>query len=214
MRTKILAAFVAGGVLVGAGLVTAVIAAPGTAQAQDDTDEIGDRDPTPRVLGLLGDILDRLVGEGTISQDQADAIVDAAEDRVAELGNRRMTLREQLSQSLEDGVVTEDEASELPDDHWIFGDAFDEAWEDGQVTVDELREAAPFHGHHPFRRGFRLGALWDGGGIDQQEYDGLDENHPLKQVDVTEYLADGLITPDEFREVIRDLLGARLGDDA
>lgn len=214
MRTKILAAFVAGGVLAGAGLVTAVISAPGIAQAQDDTDDVGERGAVPRILGFLGDILGDLVSDGTISQDQADAIVDATKDKVTEVRDRRMALREQLSRSLEDGVITEDEASELPDDHWIFGDAFDEAWEDGQVTVEELREAAPFHGHHPFRRGLRFGALWDDGGIDQQEYDSLGENHPLKQVDVTEYLADGLITPDEFREVVHDLLGARLGDGA
>ena len=44
--------------------------------------------------------------------------------------------------------------------------------------------------------------MLDDGGIDQEEYDSLGDDHPLKQVDVSEYLADdGLITIDELREI-------------
>jgi hypothetical protein len=43
--------------------------------------------------------------------------------------------------------------------------------------------------------------LLDDGGIDQEEYDSLPDNHPLKQIDVSEYLADGVISIDELREL-------------
>lgn len=221
MRTKILAAFVAGGLLVGAGLVTSVISLPGTAQAQegnDDNEDNTERGPVSRIVGFLGEILDDLVGDGTITQEQANAIVDETEERIEEWKADHHQLREQLSGILEDGVITEEEASVLPGDHWLLGDAFDEAWEDGELSLEDLGEFRQFRrGHeflprgHDFRHGPRFGALLDDGGIDQEEYDSLDDDHPLKQVDVGEYLDDGLITPDEFREIFSDLKDS-LGD--
>lgn len=214
MRTKFLAAFVAGGLLVGAGLLTSVILAPGTAQAHEGTDEESERGPVSRILGFLGGVLDDLVEDGTITQDQADAIAEATEDKLGELREERLGLRELLSGVLDDGVITEEETSELADDHWIFGDAFEEAWEDGELTVDEIREAIPLHRGHAFKRGFRFGAFLDDGGIDAEEYESLSEDHPLKQIDVSDQLEDGLITPGELREVLHDLMHARFGDDA
>lgn len=213
MRTKILAAFVAGGLLVGAGFLSSVISAPGTARAQEETDGAGERGPVSRILGFLGEVLDDLVGDGTISQDQADAIAEATQEKLDELKEERLAQREQFSGVLDDGVITGEEASELPDDHWIFGEVFEEAWEDGELTVDELQEAMPHRRGHSFKRGFRFGAFLDDGGIDEEEYESLDEDHPLSQIDVSEYLEDGLITPDELREVFRDLMDARSGDD-
>jgi hypothetical protein len=55
--------------------------------------------------------------------------------------------------------------------------------------------------------------LLDDGGIDQEEYDSLNDEHPLKQHDLSEYLEDGLITPDEFRQIFSDLRGS-FGKDA
>lgn len=205
MRTKIVAAFVAGGLLVGAGFLTAVITLPGTAQAQEDATETEDRGPISRLIGFLGDVLDGLVEDGTITQDQADAIVEATNTRVDEVRDQHRARHEQLSGLLEDEVITEDEASKLPDQHWLFGGAFDEAWEDGELTIEELRDARPFRGGHDFGHEFRFGALLDDGGIDQEEYDSLDDGHPLKQLDVSEYLEDGLITPDEFHAIFTDL---------
>jgi len=213
MRTKIVTAFVAGGLLVGAGLITAVISTPGTARAQEQTDETEDRGPISRIFGFLGEVLDDLVGDGTITQDQADAIVDATESKVDELRDEHLALHEQLSEILEDGVITEDEASVLPDDHWLFGETFDEAWEDGELTIEDIRNIRPFQRGHDFRRGFRFGALLDDGGIDQEEYDSLNDDHPLKQLDLSEYLEDGLITPDEFPQIFSDLRGS-FGKDA
>ncbi|HEX6300308.1 MAG TPA: hypothetical protein VF148_07585 [Acidimicrobiia bacterium] len=208
MRTKIVAAFVGGGLLVGAGFLTAVISSPGTAQAQEESTETQDRGPISRIIGSLGDALDDLVGDGTITQDQADAIVEATETRVDELREEHQARHEQLAEFLEDEKITEDEASRLPGHHWVFGEAFDEAWADGELTVEEIRDAHPIRRGHDFRHGFRFGAVLDDGGIDQEEYDSLGEDHPLKQIDVSEYLEDGLITPDEFREIFSDLRGS------
>ena len=213
MRTKIAAAFIAGGLLVGAGLLTALITTPRTAQAQQEPDESEDRGPVSRIIGFLGEVLDDLVGDGTITQDQADAIVEATENKVDELREEHRALHEQLSEFLEDGVITEEEASALPDDHWLFDEAFDEAWEDGELTPGDIRNIRPFHKAHDFGDGFRFGALLDDGGIDQEEYDSLDDEHPLKQIDAGQYLEDGLITPDEFREIFSDLRDS-FGEDA
>lgn len=216
MGKKIWAAIIAGGLLVGAGFVTSIVSAPGTAAAQDETDEAGEDGPFPRILGFLGEILDDLVGDGTITQDQADAVTDAAEEKAAEIREEKRAEREQLRELLEDDVITEEEAQELPDDHPLRSDRYDEAWEDGELTRDELR---PFSRRHFFKRGFRLGSLLDDGGIDQDEYDSamesLDDDHPLKQLDVSEYFEDdGLITEDELREIHEEFHGSRFGEDA
>jgi len=212
MRAKILTALVAGSLLVAAGLLTSVVSAPGAAQAQEEAEGSEPRGPIPRLLGFLGDVLDGLVGDGTITQEQAGAIADAAETKVEEVREQHMALRELTRDLIEDGVVTEEEASELPDDHWLLGDVFDGAWEDGELSVEEIRELKPRRGH-PFRHGMRLGALLDDGGIDQEEYDDLDEEHPLKQLDVSDYLEDRLITPGELREIFTGLIGAGSGED-
>lgn len=214
MRTKIVAAFVAGGVLVGAALIASVISSPETARAQEGTDDSDERGPFPRISSFLGEVLDDLVADGTITQDQADAIVAATEEKAEELREEHRELRERLSAILEDGVITEAEVSELPDDHWLFGDAFDEAWEDGQLTTEELRELRPHRWGRGFRHGLRFGAFLDDGGIDQEEYDSLPEGHPLREIDVSEYLEDGLITPDEFRQIFSDLKDSLRGEDA
>jgi polyhydroxyalkanoate synthesis regulator phasin len=175
MRTKIIAAFVAGGLLVGAGFLTSVISAPGTAQAQDDAepdtpqDEIEATDRFLRpALGFLQEVLDDLISDGTLTEEQAAAVVDGVEAKAQELIEEHGDIRERLR----DGRG-----------HW-----------------------------GPFKNGLRFGALLDDGGIDQDEYDGLGEDHPLKQVDVTEYLEDGTITPDELRQVMADLWEDRQDD--
>jgi hypothetical protein len=177
MRSKIFAAVAAGGLLVGAGLVTSIVSSPGVANAQDETEAPDEMRPE-RVggRGILDEVLDDLVAEGTLTQEQADAVARAAEEKVEEL---RDLWRQHL----------------------------------GDLSEDELREGAPFPLWRGFGHGFRLRGLLDDGGIDQGEYDGLRDTHPLKQVDVSEYLEDGLITPEEVREIFSDLKGS-FGDDA
>lgn len=161
MRTKILAAFLAGGLLVGAGFLTSVISAPGTAQAQDEVDsqeegtEGEDDRRFARILGFLDEVLADLVEDDTITQEEADAVSAAAAEKAEEVWQR-------------------------------FRDEHPRKW-------------------RPFAHGLRFAELLDDGGIDQNEYDDLDDDHPLKQLDPGEYLEDGLITPDELRQLARDL---------
>lgn len=202
MGNKVLAAIVAGGIVVGAGFVASAVSSPDTAAAQMGTEEKRPAGPFPRVLGFLEKVLNDLVGDDTITEDQADAILEAAEQKASDVREEIRESRELLEGLLDDGVITEDEVVELPEDHFLFDGRFDEAWEDGELSPEDLRGP---HRRGPFRHGLRFGALLDDGGIDQSEYDALPEDHPLKQIDVTEYLEDGQITPDEFREIFSDL---------
>ena len=206
MRNKIVAALAAGGLLVGAGLVTSIVSAPETAAAQEETADTDHPGLLARGMDFLGDVLDELVGEGTIDDTQAEAILDAVEEKALQIKEERDALREEIKEYLEDGVLTSDEAANIPDDHWLFSDALDEAWADGELTLEEIREARPHPRRDAFERGARFGSLLDDGGIDGTEYAELPDEHPLKQVDLSDYFEDdGLITIDELREIRRDL---------
>lgn len=203
MRNKIMAALVAGGLLVGAGFVTSIVSAPETAVAQEDTTVDSEaRGFFARGMEFLGDVLNDLVDEGTINSGQAEAVLAAVEEKAAEIKEEREALRDEIKGYLADGILTSDEAANLPDDHWLLSDALDEAWADGQLTPEEIREARPHPRRDAFKRGARFGALLDDGGIDGTEYGDLPDEHPLKQVDVSEYFEDdGMITIDELREI-------------
>jgi hypothetical protein len=204
MTNKVLAALAVGGLLVGAGFLSTVVSSPGIAEAQADTNGADEAGPFPRMLGFLDEVLDDLVADDTITQEQADAILQASEAKATQLREEHQAQGELLRGLLDDGVITEEEASQLPDEHPLLSERFDEAWEDGELTLDEI---GGLHHRGPdfFERGRDFGALLDDGGIDQEEYDALDESHPLKQADVSEYLADGLITPDELRQIHQGL---------
>ncbi|MGD2043349.1 MAG: hypothetical protein PVJ28_06825 [Acidimicrobiia bacterium] len=215
MGNKIWAAVIAGGLLVGAGFITSVVSSPGTAVAQEETDLAEEDGPFPRILGFLEEVLDDLVGDDVITQDQADAVAEAAQEKATSIRADREEQRELTRGLLEDGLITEEEASQLPEDHPLLSDRYEEAWEDGELTRDELR---PFARHHFFKQGFRLGSLLDDGGIDQDEYDSvmesLGDDHPLTRLDVSEYFEDdGLITEDELREIHQELHESRFGED-
>jgi hypothetical protein len=213
VKKRLLAATVAGGLLVGAGFVTAAISNPGVASAQDDStspDDSTNATEEPNHVGpfkdhgsVLEDVLSDLVEDGTIDQSQADAIVEALAAKTAEFRTAAQDLRGLIAGFLEDGVITAEELEQLPDVfpfnnlERVFGDALD----DGELTLDEFQEAFSQPKRGQFWSGARFGALLDDGGIDQEEYDSLAEDHPLKQVDVSEYLADGIISLDELREL-------------
>ena len=202
MRNKVIAALVAGGLLVGAGFATSVISAPGTASAREETDTAGEEKGVfHRGLEFLSGVLSDMVENGDLSQEDADAVLAAVEAKAEEIKAERQAIREMIHGFLEDEVITEDEASQLPEDHWLLSDTFDEAWADGELTVAEIRRAKPHPRRDAFRKGARFGALLDDGGIDQAEYDELPDDHPLRQIDVSEYLRDGVITIEELREI-------------
>ena len=208
MITKIIAAGVAGGMLVAAGLATSIISRPSVAVAEDGDDEPGQTGLIPRTLSFLSEVLSDLVDEGTIDQGQADAILQAAEEKAATVKADFEERAELLRSLLEDGVITSDEKGMLPDDSPFLSDRYDDAWDDGELTVDELAPS-PFHGRRGpgFTWGFGLGTLLDDGGIDQEEYDSLigrlPDSSPFASFDASDYLADGVITPDELREIFR-----------
>ena len=200
MRNKIIASLTAGAILVGAGFVTALVSAPGAAIAQEGA-EAAAEGFIPRALGFLGGVLDDLVGDGEISQDDADTVLNAVAEAMEEAKSERMEIREAIKEAFEDGELTEQEASILPDDHWLFSERFDEAWEDGVLSKQEIRELTPHPRRDAFRHGARFGALLDDGGIDADEYDSLPSEHPLKKVDIGTALDDDLITPEELRAI-------------
>ena len=158
MQKKIWAAVAAGALLIGAGFVTSVVSAPGTASAQEGSDTDDERGPIHRILGFLGGVLDELIEDGTITQEQADAISEAAEDKAAEARETFEANRALLDSALEDGVITRDEVADLPEDHPIFNERLDDAWADDELTREELDELRPFSRRGHFKRGFELGS--------------------------------------------------------
>lgn len=192
--------------MVGAALLSATISSPGVASAQDDSQDPSEETnvgPFQNHGSVLEDVLSDLVEDGTIDQSQADAIVEALDAKTTEFRTAAQDLRGLIAGFLEDGVITAEELDQLPDVfpfnnlERVFGDALD----DGELTLDEFQDAFPQPRRGQFWSGVRFGALLDDGGIDQEEYDSLAEDHPLKQVDVTEHLSDGIISIDELREL-------------
>jgi competence protein ComGC len=163
MRNKVIASLTAGGVLIVAGFATAAIAAPSTASAQEATDK---SQVAPRGFDLLGEALSDLVDEGVIDQAQADAVVEAVQDKADAFREERESAMALLRELLEDGVLTSAEADQLPDGHFLLTERFDEAWEDGQLTRDELGFG------HAFRRGFHRGFHFGNGFRDRAQLSG------------------------------------------
>lgn len=76
-----------------------------------------------------------------------------------------------------------------------------------EAEIQEFQEEHSDWAHprrHLLRKGARIGALLDDGGITQEEYDAIPEDSPFRDIDIGEALDDGLITPDELRDILRD----------
>jgi hypothetical protein len=102
---------------------------------------------------LLTDVLADLVGNGTISQAQSDAITAAVGAKADEM-KAEMEARMQLMQDIAaDGVITQEEIDQLPADDPLRV-AFDSIAQDGQINLEDLRGIRGF--------GFGFGHL-DGG---------------------------------------------------
>ncbi|MDX1467765.1 MAG: hypothetical protein R3258_00325 [Acidimicrobiia bacterium] len=199
MRNKIIASLAAGAILVGAGFATALISSPSAAIAQE-TDEVSH---AGRGLAFLSGVLADLVSEGEINQEDADTVLAAVEEAIAEAKAEREALRAAIEEAFEDGEMTLEEAEILPEGNWLLSERFEEAWEDGVLTLEEVRAERQHPRRNAFRHGARFGMLMDDGGIDQDEYDAIPDEHPLKQMDIGDALDDGLITPPELRELFQ-----------
>lgn len=171
---KILVSLVAAGALV-AGVAATTVITGGSADAQEAPVEEEVAPPVrPERGAVIQSVLDELVAANEITQDQADAIQSALEEKWAELkedrpeGRRGPGFRRgarfgfHLAELLEDGVIDSAELAELPDGH-PFNDPdgpFADAAADGQITEDELAEIREQHreeGGRGFGRGFRGG---------------------------------------------------------
>lgn len=93
----------------------------------------------------VGEALQALVGNGTLSSDQVDAILEAfetARDERPHPMRRGARAGWQIAEMLEDGVIDADELAALPEGHPLTdpdGPAAD-FLDDGQLTEDELDE--------------------------------------------------------------------------
>jgi hypothetical protein len=138
MKKTILAAAV--GVMVLAG---ATVAFAQTDESTTSTTTVTDA-TEGRLFGGYADVLDGLVTDGTITQDQADAIVAAFQEHHAAMRAQRDAVRAAMEEAWSDGVLTEDELTALPNGGSRLTDPdgpLAEYWEDGQLTREELEEA-------------------------------------------------------------------------
>ena len=105
--------------------------------------------------------------------------------------------------------VLENALEELVDEGRLGEEQAEAVLEAVESEVDDLDERRPrldrsHPGRGPFGLGARMARLLDRGGISEDEYEALDEDHYLKQVDIGEALDDGLITPRELRDIWRE----------
>ncbi len=120
------------------------------------------------VTGVLEEVLGDLVGDGTITRNQSDAIVTALEERKAETRATWEEHKSQLATFWEDGILTSDEIAQLPMANRITDPdgPLAEALEDGSITKEELEELSRSRGGHRGRsgswhRGKHGGGRWD-----------------------------------------------------
>ncbi len=114
--------------------------------------------------GVLEEVLGDLVEDGTITQNQSDAIVTAIEERKAEAHATWEEHKSQLATFWEDGILTSEEIEQLPMANWITDPdgPLAEALEDGSITKEELDELSRYRGGHRGRSG-----SWHRGGHEE-----------------------------------------------
>lgn len=146
---KVIASLVAASVLVAGAFVVSTIASGEAAAQTEEAPVVADDERRPRPGGVLAEILGDLVDDGTLTQDQADAVTAALVTKRDELkekfGDRkdrfvkRHRVRAQIREWLQDGVITADELSELPLDLRLFSNdgPLADALEDGEITQAE-----------------------------------------------------------------------------
>jgi hypothetical protein len=144
---------------------------------------------------LVGGALTATVIVGAMASAQ-EAEVDTDDLGTARRWHPGAILDEVLDELVAGGTLSRDQA---------------DAVRDGLAAkVGELREL-PRVPRHPFRLGFRLGALLDDGVITADELVDLPDGHPLADPDgpAMGYLDDGEITADEMRSLLRELRAER-----
>ncbi len=195
MKKKLIAGLTTAGLLAGAGITTAVVAVPGLAAAQEDTEE------APQVPGSHrgpGRFFADLVADGTLDDDEVAAIRNVlqelrSDDPAGERPFRPHPVRTgfALHELLADGIIDADELAGLPDDHPVF-DAdgpFAPYLDDGELTAEELEELkAAREAEREQRRAERLAAV---------------------AAALQSLIADGTLTADQVDAVVAALESAR-----
>ena len=147
MKHIVIAGVAALVLVAGASVANVVVSPAADAQERDrSTTEDGPRDGANR-RGLLTDVLDRLVGEGTLSRAQADAVEEAIREKAAERKPLRRAARRgaergyRLGRLLADDVIDADELEMLREDHPLRDPNGIAApyLDDGQLTIEELK---------------------------------------------------------------------------
>jgi hypothetical protein len=115
------------------GIGTVAMASGGEESEQEETND--DR------AGIVEQVLTDLVTDGTITQDQSDAILEALEEKKEEIVEQREEAKELLKSFWEDEVLTQEEIEQLPfADGLLRLEGVSEALEDGQLTKEEIKE--------------------------------------------------------------------------
>ena len=104
---------------------------------------------------LLGDVLQGLVEEGTLSEDQAETVLNSMEAKKLEIKAEREVIKNLINEMLEDGEIT---LLELDSVNSVsqekidrFKEHYSEELEDGVITQEEFKENMRGHnkkGHH------------------------------------------------------------------
>ena len=134
-------------VVIGAAALVLGVAAAAWAQtgAEESADENGESDKSawdrPASVGLAS-VLEDLVGDGTITRQQADAIITAVEEKRSAARATRQEVKALLASFWDDGVLTADEIAQLPNaDRITAADGpLADALADGQVTREGVKE--------------------------------------------------------------------------
>ncbi|NNF69184.1 MAG: hypothetical protein HKN01_05380 [Acidimicrobiia bacterium] len=81
---KVLTSLLAAGILVAGGFVAASIAAPGSAGAQENDEAVSEP-----IFSTVADVIQGLVDDGTLTQEQGDAVSGALEQHRTEVREQR-----------------------------------------------------------------------------------------------------------------------------
>lgn len=147
MKHFVIAGVAALVLVAGVSIANVVVSPAADAQEQDRAPtEDAPRDGANR-RGILTEVLDRLVGEGTLSRAQADAVEQAIREEAAERKPLRRAARRgaergyRLGRLLADDVIDAEELEMLREDHplrnpdGLAGPYLD----DGRLTIEELK---------------------------------------------------------------------------
>lgn len=132
-------------------MATSALVVGGSLVAVAWTDETAADNERGPIGHAVEEVLDELVADDTLTREQADAVLDALEERRDEVRAEMEETRALLDEFWSDGELTQEEIDRLPE--WHRWSELTEALEDGVITRDEVEDLrGRLHGGHRFRR--------------------------------------------------------------